>query len=265
MIVYSYRGEGDAWRCDDAGAPAPDAVAEWLEASATTNLGTPMSFARRRGIAFVSEHGGALRGVAVVLEGGRVFLEASDDDAARALVRAVRSSGVAPTRVLAALPFASRPAAVLGGELRTQRLLAMVAGAIAEPGEGRVATDADLDVLADYQALYDAERGTQSRLDWRDWVRRGAVWVHELEGVVASVLLDNGRTSRFAAIGGTFTFPHLRRRGSARALTAWAARRLLSERPRVHLIVDEDNRPAIALYRSLGFEEIGRCVVAYPA
>ena len=55
----------------------------------------------------------------------------------------------------------------------------MVAGTSAEEGEGRVATEADRAVLADYQALSDRERGTQSSRDWREWVQRGAVWVHE--------------------------------------------------------------------------------------
>jgi hypothetical protein len=38
---------------------------------------------------------------------------------------------------------------------------------------------------------------------------------------------------------------------------------ILAERPAVHLIVDDDNTAAIALYRSLGFYTTGRCYIAY--
>ena len=33
--------------------------------------------------------------------------------------------------------------------------------------------------------------------------------------------------------------------------------------PFVHLVVDEDNLAAIGLYRRVGFQEIGKCYMAY--
>ena len=64
-------------------------------------------------------------------------------------------------------------------------------------------------------------------------------------------------------IRGTWTDPTHRQRGLAARLTAFIVGSLLAERPAVHLVVDDDNAPAIALYRSLGFEELGRCYMAY--
>jgi ribosomal protein S18 acetylase RimI-like enzyme len=38
-----------------------------------------------------------------------------------------------------------------------------------------------------------------------------------------------------------------------------------NDRPAVHLVVDDDNVTAIALYRSLNFERRGSCYMAYLA
>lgn len=53
--------------------------------------------------------------------------------------------------------------------------------------------------------------------------------------------------------------PEARRRGLARALLAAAAERLgQAGARRLHLEVAEDNLPALALYRTSGFGEVGR-------
>ena len=70
-------------------------------------------------------------------------------------------------------------------------------------------------------------------------------------------------TARYATIGGTWTDPAFRRRGLAQRLTTFVVTELLRDRPAVHLIVDDDNAAAIALYRSLGFEDCGRCYMGY--
>jgi ribosomal protein S18 acetylase RimI-like enzyme len=46
-------------------------------------------------------------------------------------------------------------------------------------------------------------------------------------------------------------------------LTAFVTIALLAQRPAVHLMVDDDNIAALTLYRSLGFEEVGRAYMAY--
>ncbi len=70
-------------------------------------------------------------------------------------------------------------------------------------------------------------------------------------------------TARYATIGGTWTDPAYRGRGLAKRLTAFIIGELLRDRPAVHLIVDDDNAAAIALYRSLSFDAGGACYMGY--
>ena len=59
--------------------------------------------------------------------------------------------------------------------------------------------------------------------------------------------------------------PTARRRGLAKSLLRVALDRLAARRiATCHLEVREDNTPALALYRSLGFEEVGRRKAYYP-
>ncbi|MCP3918670.1 MAG: GNAT family N-acetyltransferase [bacterium] len=73
---------------------------------------------------------------------------------------------------------------------------------------------------------------------------------------VVSVLCRSGATPDYACIGGTFTFPEYRQRGLGKHLCAFLITELLHEVSAVQLIVVDDNLPAIALYRSLGFTTV---------
>jgi predicted GNAT family acetyltransferase len=131
------------------------------------------------------------------------------------------------------------------------------------PGEGRWASPADRPALERYQAAYNEERHTTTAPDWDRLTSRPSVAVLERDGRIVAVVKRTADTARYATIGGTWTDPAFRHQGLAGRLTPFLVNALLAEAPAVHLIVDDDNAPAIALYRSLNFEETGSCWMAY--
>jgi predicted GNAT family acetyltransferase len=147
--------------------------------------------------------------------------------------------------------------------VREHDLLAMACRTAHGTAEGRWATPADREALQRYQAAYNEERGTTTAPDWSVLLSRSAVAVLDDSGRIAAVVKRTADTARYATIGGTWTDPQYRRRGFAARLTAFITATLLAERPAVHLVVDDDNTAAIGLYRSVGFEEVGRCYMAY--
>lgn len=135
--------------------------------------------------------------------------------------------------------------------------------------DARTSHEADIPALADlYRRAYDAASMTvsgavaemQSAFDGT-W---GALWPEaspsawigdQLVGVVQTVRRPSwDGTEDCPWIIEVFTDPEHRRSGFARALIGVACRVIAaSNEPRVGLTVDDDNTPAISLYRSLGF------------
>jgi ribosomal protein S18 acetylase RimI-like enzyme len=213
-----------------------------------------------------------LAGISVWVPGGQWFLEAGGKGAVAELTEAVtREGGGWPAKVTTSGTVKGwlRPLLVHHGGAggiavtREHDLLAMVCRRPPEPSQGRWATPGDRDALERYQAAYNQERNTTTAPDWDSLLRRPAVAVLEGSGGIAAVVKRTGDTARYATIGGTWTDPAHRRRGLAARLTAFVTGALLTERPAVHLVVDDDNAAAIALYRSLKFEEAGRAYMAY--
>jgi ribosomal protein S18 acetylase RimI-like enzyme len=248
---------------------------DWLADHAHENLGTEIALraaAVGAGPWRVATTGRAdgLAGVSVWVPGGQWFLEAGGEAPVAELVAAVGQGGAEwPAKVTTSGTVKAWLRALLIGEggagmiTREHDLLAMVCRRPPEYGQGRWAMPADREALERYQAAYNRERGTTTAPDWDGLLRRPAVAVLEENGRIAAVVKRTADTARYATIGGTWTDPTHRRRGLAARLTAFVTAGLLAERPAVHLIVDDDNRAAIALYRSLGFEEVGRCYMAY--
>ena len=79
-------------------------------------------------------------------------------------------------------------------------------------------------------------------------------WAGYRDGArVASVAADAWSSAEVGFISGVGTDPALRGQGFGAKVCALVAEDLLGTRPRVALLVDADNDPAIALYRRLGF------------
>jgi ribosomal protein S18 acetylase RimI-like enzyme len=264
---------GDTLVTDTRAVPGIEEALAWLAEHAHENLGTEISLRQATPAHQVSfaHRGGGLAGVSVAAPGGQWFLEADRLRAAVDLVAGVAtlaaSAGQWPAKVTTSGAVKTWLRPLLAGRgiapIREHDLLAMACSQLPSGGEGRWATLADRGALERYQELYNEERRTTIAADWRSVLARQAVAVLEEDGRIIAVVKRTADTARYATIGGTWTDPAYRGRGVAKRLTAFLVGELLAERPAVHLIVDDDNTAAIALYRSLGFEQIGSCYMGY--
>jgi ribosomal protein S18 acetylase RimI-like enzyme len=253
-----------------------DEALGWLAQHAHENLGTEIALraaatSRAPDVILARRADSSLAGVSVSSPGGQWFLEADTPDATADLVGGVAgtagSRGRWPAKVTTSGGVKTWLRPLLGARavaaVREHDLLAMACRKPPEGGEGRWATPADRTALERYQALYNAERRTSVSPDWERMLGRRAVAVLEAEGRIVAVVKRTADTARYATIGGTWTDPAQRGRGLARRLTAFLVAEVLEERPAVHLVVDDDNTAAIALYRSLDFEDVGGCYMGY--
>jgi ribosomal protein S18 acetylase RimI-like enzyme len=245
----------------------------WLAEHAHHSLGTEM-VVQRAGAnpawrILLSRRHGELSGVSASTPAGQWFLESDGPDAVDELASAVLAPDAAgwPAKVTASgqVKVWLRPRLLESDAVvsREHDLLTMVCHKPPDGGEGRWAGPSDRPALERYQAAYNEERKTSTAPDWSELLRRPAVAVLEEDGHIVAVVKRTGDTTRYATIGGTWTDPSRRQQGLAARLTTFIVGNLLLERPAVHLVVDDDNPAAIALYRSLGFEEIGGCYMAY--
>jgi ribosomal protein S18 acetylase RimI-like enzyme len=118
----------------------------------------------------------------------------------------------------------------------------------------RILDDAWFDVSARrgrFARVVDTYRGLLSRIG-----QRARYALAEVGGVPAAVgmgVLDGERMGVFSML----TVPEARRRGGARAVLAGlAAEAMSSGAPRLYLLVERDNAPALALYSAASFREI---------
>lgn len=89
-------------------------------------------------------------------------------------------------------------------------------------------------------------------------VEAEAVWVVEEGGCLAFMVQAASRSSHGVELQRVYTLPALRRRGLATLAIGQLCRTLLGSLPRVTLRVNETNKPALALYRKLGFSPCAR-------
>ena len=129
--------------------------------------------------------------------------------------------------------------------------------------KSRWATLQDKPALIAYEQAYITERGNGNlNRDWNSLIKKRQIAVLEHSGKIASVVRYNP-TKNYALVVAPFTFPEFRRQGLARQLLAFLTEELLQEYTALKLWVDEENVAAIALYRSLNFQQIGCCYTGY--
>jgi ribosomal protein S18 acetylase RimI-like enzyme len=245
----------------------------WLAEVAHENIGTEIALrtAVAARIDLARRADGHLAGVSVSSPGGQWFLEAEGPGPTADLVvevaRVASAAGSWPSKVTSSGAVKTWLCPLLAERgmvpVRQHDLLAMVCSKAPAGAEGRWATRTDQPALERYQTLYNRERRTTIAPDWESLLRRPAVAVLERDGNIVAVVKRTADTARYATIGGTWTDPALRGQGLAKRLTAFLARELLADHAMVHLVVDDDNVPAIALYRSLHFDEVGSCYMGY--
>ncbi|WP_414619926.1 GNAT family N-acetyltransferase [Calothrix sp. CCY 0018] len=130
-------------------------------------------------------------------------------------------------------------------------------------GKGRWASLQDKPMLMAYEKEYIAERGSgNANRDWNSLIKKRQIAVLEYSGQIVSVVRYNP-VNHYALVAAPFTFSKFRRQGFARKLLAFLTKELLQEYTELKLWVDEENIGAIALYNSLGFNQVGCCYTGY--
>ena len=207
---------------------------------------------------------GDIRGI-VMAKPGSLSLEGGDRQTVESLL-ALAQSHSCPRRVATSSQTKDwiRPLLLQYYLLeREHNPFVMICTQVPSNGGGRWALPQDKPVLQAYAEAYRAERGSGSLTqNWDDLIQRKQVAVLEYEEQIVAVV-KRGSTVNHAIVVGTFTFPQFRKRGFARRLLAFFIQETLKEYAAVKLWVDEDNVDAIALYRALGFQQIGSCYTGY--
>lgn len=155
------------------------------------------------------------------------------------------------------------------------RLMALAEGTLPQTGSPappypalslRLATPADLAALLPLQEAYEREEvltpihefnPAACRASLARALERQLIYAAVEGGVVVGKAGTNARGFRYDQIGGVYTLPARRGRGVAAALMGALLADILSQGRRPTLFVKPSNAPALALYRGLGFEELG--------
>ena len=130
-------------------------------------------------------------------------------------------------------------------------------------GEARLATSADLDLLADWYMAFEVEAFGESTTDSRARVERvlatptRAIYLWDDGGQPVSLAGYGSPTPHGMRVGPVYTPPERRGRGYASALVAWVSQHLLDEgRQSVFLFTDQRNPTANHIYQVIGFEPV---------
>jgi GNAT superfamily N-acetyltransferase len=132
--------------------------------------------------------------------------------------------------------------------------------------EGRFATPRDLEALVpSCAAMHKEEVGIdpmeRDAIGYRERIRelvdRQRAVIRVVDGIIAAKCEFSAVTADAVQLMGVWTNPRFRRRGHSRALLREVCGHLARKGKIVTLFVNDFNRPAIALYESLGFQRIG--------
>jgi ribosomal protein S18 acetylase RimI-like enzyme len=241
----------------------PAALA-YLRASPYRNA-LPLSNAtqlRARCDVLVAEDRGRVRGVASTyhdLPIANLTFAVATADLAGELIRALadRTPRLRAEPAWALLPSdrhdqLARHARIIGSEIEYQMV---VEPESLRPFEGRPVHRLTLDDTPEMDALARAAGLTV----WHSSaLTLGPAYGCFVDGRLVAMAATHFATSEIVEIGHIATHPDHRRQGYASACTAALARAALKLAPRVFLMVLEQNRPALAVYKRLGFHTMER-------
>jgi GNAT superfamily N-acetyltransferase len=130
--------------------------------------------------------------------------------------------------------------------------------AVAMDPNVRLAQDADIPVLNRWRRQYKEERGILFDADMDAWVQHQRVFVYEVEKQVVAVAKVDLELHDLVEIGGVYTFPEFRKRGYGAGIVRDLACRIRQMGKTPTLQVDEQNDPAVQLYASAGWQQMGK-------
>jgi GNAT superfamily N-acetyltransferase len=257
-------------------------VTEWLENSQVENPNLELDLNHLLEYGIIPHERGALvaiaytpansldvnniQGVVMVKAGNtNLLIESCNYDTAESLLNIATARGC-PQKVSTSFQVKNWIRPLLLQEYSCKReydQYVMVCSQTPLVAEGRWAIPQDKEALQAYAEAYLAERGTGSlNHPWDDWIQKRSIAVLEHDLQIVSVVRYI-TTRRDALIIAPFTFGQFRRQGFARKLLAFLVGELLQVYPRVRLWVNKDNIGAIGLYKSLGFQIIGKSYAGY--
>ena len=209
-----------------------------------------------------------IRGIVMAQSGNAVIaLESSDQLTAEQLFKLSLPQGL-PHKIQTSSQVKQwlRPRLLQHYSLeREHDSLVMVCTQAPDGGAGRWALPQDKPALQAYAEAYLAERGSGNlNQNWDDLIQQKRIAILEHQKQIVAVV-KWGATLHQAIVVGIFTFPKFRRRGFAQRLMTFLIQKILEESsyPAIKLWVDSDNLKAIALYNSLGFQEMGTFYSGY--
>jgi ribosomal protein S18 acetylase RimI-like enzyme len=200
-----------------------------------------------------------------------IFPEDGEGDRGLALL----AGPFAPASVIGMAGDVARYESLLGLEPKASvayRLMTRAGGSRAAPPAAypglslRRASIADLDALMYLQEAYEVEEvltpvhefnRAACRASLARALERQLVFVAVEEGIFVGKAGTNARGFRVDQVGGVYTLPERRGRGVAAALMAALLAEIGSSFKRPALFVKPTNAAARALYRGLGFEDVG--------
>jgi predicted GNAT family acetyltransferase len=208
----------------------------------------------------VLDDDGSLAGVAMCTPPHPLALSTMSPAAAAAVASYCRAEGIEPD-LLSCLTTAAEPFIAVWGPAtlaRGMRLyqLDAVKPPTGVPGHARVASLADLDLAATWQAAFAAELESHSlgATDLRNRISRGLVWLWEVDGVRVASTSRTDNPGGVVRVGFVYTPPAHRRHGYAGALVAAvSADTLAAGATACCLFTDLANPTSNHIYQEVGY------------
>lgn len=251
-------------------APLLQLAEDWLAASKGTLVPLELAFHEmrwREGWRFsISRTPKEIEGVSVVLPAGHWYLEARRPFVAEML----SNMAVIHGRRAATLTTSPRVGDwvrtfLLGsGGIRAERRINLLrCTKRLNAQEGRWATAYDLPNLRKYENQIKSAQQKYLDTSWNVLIALKALAVFSQDNSIVASIRRYGPVPSYAGISDLFVLPTSRRDEIAAKLVGFVVNELLAQRQAVYVLVDEQDTPALAFYRDLGFENQGSFYRAY--